>query len=172
MASRSLLPQAFWFKLAVPCTYVEKIPTTNDRDRLLDLPVECGLPDWGQLEGVASWAEVRVGWNARGLGISVQASGLSDQQLAPDRPEGFALAQFWIDTRDTRTVSRATRFCHRFVARIEVARSRRQLTVDVSQRPIARAQSDAPICRPELIDARAIWGSRAGCSSFSCPPRR
>ena len=75
------------------------------------------LPDWGQLDGLASWAKVRVGWNPRGLGITVLADGISDQQLARDRPEGFALAQFWVDTRDTRNVSRATRFCHRFMAR-------------------------------------------------------
>ena len=31
-----------------------------------------------------------------------------------DRPEGFADVNLWIDTRDTRNVSRATRFCHRF----------------------------------------------------------
>ena len=74
-----------------------------------------------------------------------------------DRPEGFAHAQFWIDTRDTRTVSRATRFCHRFVVRLEVAKSR-QLLVDVSQRPIARAQADAPLHKSELFDTRAELG--------------
>ena len=102
------------------------------------------LPDWGQIDGLTAWAQVRMGWNARGLGITVVAEGLSDQQLARDRPEGFALAQFWVDTRDTRNVSRATRFCHRFMARLEMAKAGRQLTVDVSQRPIARARADAP----------------------------
>jgi hypothetical protein len=68
------------------------------------------------------------------------------------------MAQFWVDTRDTRNVSRATRFCHRFTARLDLAKSRRQLTVDVCQRPVARAQADAPICRPELIDSRAELG--------------
>ena len=43
--------------------------------------------------------------------------GLPTSSFPRDRPEGFAHAQFWIDTRDTRTVSRATRFCHRFVVR-------------------------------------------------------
>jgi hypothetical protein len=158
MSTKLLLPQAFWFRLAVPCARVEEIPRPTDPVRLLDLPAGCALPDWGQLEGAKSWAEVRVGWNAAGLGIAVLASGFSDQQLRADRPEGFALAQFWIDTRDTRNVSRATRFCHRFMARLNVARSRRQLTVEVSQKPVARAQADAPICRPELIDARAELG--------------
>jgi hypothetical protein len=97
-----------------------------------------------------------VGWNPRGLGIAVLAEGLADQQFARDRPEGFAVVQFWVDTRDTRNVSRATRFCHRFTARLDVVGSRRQLTADVSQRPIARALADAPLCRPELLQARAL----------------
>jgi hypothetical protein len=158
MTTRPLLPQVFWFRMAAPCTRIEDIPRPADPVRLLDLPKGCALPDWGELDGLASWAKVRVGWNPLGLGITVLAQGLSEQQLAGDRPEAFALAQFWIDTRDTRDVSRATRFCHRFTARLEVAKSRRQLKVDVSQRPIARAQADAPICRPELIEARAELG--------------
>ena len=109
--------------------------------RLLDLPETCSLPEWAQLDGLTPWAKVRVGWNPRGWESRSLADGVSELQLRHDRPEGFALVQFWIDTRDTRNVSRATRFCHRFVARIQIAESRRQLTVDASQRPIARAAS-------------------------------
>ena len=54
-------------------------------------------------------------------------------------------------------MSRATRFCHRFVVRLEVAKSRK-LLVDVSQRPIAQAQADAPLHKSELFDARAELG--------------
>jgi hypothetical protein len=158
MMTKALLPQVFWFRMTAPCARVEGIPRSADPLRLLDLPEACALPDWCQLEGLASWAKVRVGWNARGLGITVLAEGISDQQLVRDRPEGFALAQFWIDTRDSRNVSRATRFCHRFVARLDMAKTKRQLVVDVAQRPIERAQVDAPICRPGLIESRVELG--------------
>lgn len=158
MITKPLLPQVFWFRMAAPCVRIEEIPRTAGSGGLLDLPGTCELPDWAELDGTASWARVRVAWNPRGLGISVVADGVSEQQLKHDRPEGFALVQFWIDTRDTRNVSRATRFCHRFVARIQIAKSRRQLTVDASQRPIARAQADAPLCRSELIETRAELG--------------
>ena len=93
-----------------------------------------------------------------GLGITVLANALSDQQLVRDRPEGFAVVNLWVDTRDTRNVNRATKFCHRFTARLEVAGSRRQLSVDVTQRPIARALADAPICRPQTIETRVELG--------------
>src|SRR4051812_28100472 len=101
---KALLPQAFWFRLAALCPRVDEMPRSDDPWRLLDLPASCALPDWAKLEGRASWAEVRLGWNARGLGVAVLAEGISNLQLARDRPEGFADVQFWVDTRDTRDV--------------------------------------------------------------------
>jgi hypothetical protein len=89
---------------------------------------------------------------ARHLGV---AAGVSPIQFERNRPEGFALAQFWVDTRDTRNVSRATRFCHRFVAGLVPSQSRREVTVQVEQKPIARAIADAPLCRQDVLSARA-----------------
>ena len=153
--TKTLLPQAYWFRLAVPCPRLEEIPRKEDRQRLLDLPESYALPDFGGLDGRTSWAEVRLAWNPRGLGIAVGAQGVSDLQLAPDRPEGFANVQFWVDTRDTRDISRATRFCHRVVASLRLSMPGRKLEVEVVQRPIARAVADAPLCRPGLIASRA-----------------
>jgi len=161
MTTKPLLPQTFWFRIAASCPRVEEIPRLDDRWRLLDLPTSCALPELTQLDGRTSWAEVRVGWNARGLGIAVLAEGVSDLQLAPDRPEGFADVHFWVDTRDSRNVSRATRFCHRFVARISVRGGKKQLAVEVAQRPIARAAAESPICPADLIVNRSDL-SRAG----------
>jgi hypothetical protein len=163
MTTKQLLPQIFWFRIVTPCAHVADIPRLTDPVRLLDLPETCALPDFGGLEGKSGWAQVRVGWNAAGLGITVLANALSDQQLVRDRPEGFAVVNLWIDTRDTRNVNRATKFCHRFTARLDVAGPRRQLSVDVTQRPIARALADAPICRPQIIETRVELG-RSGWS--------
>jgi hypothetical protein len=155
MAPKPLLPQAFWFRIAVPCHRIENMPRAGRRGRLLDLPETNALPDLRQLEGDTSWAQVRVGWNPGGLGIAVQAEGVSREQLDMARPEGFAVAEFWVDTRDTRTVARATRFCHRFRAALEPGGARGQLNVKVAQQKIAQATADAPIRDPELIVARA-----------------
>src|SRR5262249_20692556 len=115
----------------------------------------CRLPEGARLEGRTPWAEVRVGWNPRGLGIVVQAEGLGDPKLSADRPEGFADVQLWVDTRDTRDVSRATRFCHRFSAAIRLQRPGKSLAVDVTQKPLARPVADAPIVRSAPIESRA-----------------
>jgi hypothetical protein len=153
--AKLLLPQTFWFRFALACRKFEGMPRMNGDGGLLALPEATALPDLHQLDGQPSWAQVRVGWNSRGLGISVIAEGVSPIQFDKNRPEGFALAQFWVDTRDTRNVSRATRFCHRFVASLVPAKSRREVTVKFEQKPIARAISDAPLCRADVLSASA-----------------
>lgn len=150
----ALLPQAFWFRMALEAPRVAEMPE-SDRTWILQLPASAALPDFAQLEGNTSWAQVRAGWNSRGLGLLVTAEGVSREQLDPGRPEGFAEAHFWIDTRDTRDVSRATRFCHHFVVKLHRKGSRGSLTAEVVQRPIARAIADAPIYRGDLVSAGA-----------------
>ncbi len=125
--------------------------------------LSCAVPDLKPLDGGAPWAEVRLGWNAGGLGIAVVASGLTSQHLTERRPEGFAVAQFWVDTRDTRNVSRATKFCHRFVVRLDRGESRGRLEAQVTPRPIPRAVAEAPMARSDDIPvraelSRASWG--------------
>jgi hypothetical protein len=150
-----LLPQAFWFRLSVPCLRLEGIPRANSKGRVLSLPESHRLPDMAQLDGAPGWADVRVAWNAAGLGVSVQAES-GDPPNFSDRPEGAYGFQVWIDTRDTRNVSRATRFCHRFSVRLLPGGSARsELGIEVVQRPIARAVADAPIARPDRFIVRA-----------------
>jgi hypothetical protein len=151
--SKALLPQAFWFRLAAACPRVDGIPRTSGRGGLLDLPASCLLTDLSSLDGKSSWASVRAGWNPGGLGIAVLAA-LATGNLPADRPEGFADVNLWIDTRDTRNVSRATRFCHRFAAHLTLSRDRKGLSVQADQRPIARAVADAPMCDPSRISTR------------------
>lgn len=154
-----LLPQAFWFRLAVPCRRIDGLPRSAgagaNAGRLLDLPATCRLPTTAPLDGLAAWADVRVAWNPEGLAIAVEATTRMGAKPREDRPEGMDGLQIWVDTRDARTNSRATRFCHRFVARLEGLGTRGALGVAVEQRPIARAITDASICRPEALQSRA-----------------
>jgi hypothetical protein len=150
-----LLPQSFWFRLAVPCRRIDGIPRTSGRERLLDLPTTCRLPTTPALDGLDAWADVRVAWNPAGLAVAVEATTRRGAAPREDRPEGMDGLQVWVDTRDTRNVSRATRFCHRFSARLRGLATRGALEVEAAQRPIARAVADAPMSRAEAIRARA-----------------
>lgn len=171
MVAKTLLPQAFWFRFAAPCMRVDGIPRANFSSGLLALPPSCALPDLKPLDGGARWAEVRVGWNSGGLGIAVLADGVTAQQLADRRPEGFAVAQFWVDTRDTRNVSRATKFCHRFVARIDRGSSRGRL--DCAGRPACHLVQLPmhPSAGPTTSPCGSSSAARAGSSNCSCRAR-
>jgi hypothetical protein len=150
--STPLLPQTFWFRLAVPCTRIDGLPRA--RGRLLDLPGSCALPDTGALAGNPSWADVRAAWNPSGLAVAVEVTGKSGpitrDPIGTATGEGLTL---WIDTRDTRTIHRATRFCHRFSFTLKPSRD--GLNVQVAQKPIARALADAPSADLETISTRA-----------------
>jgi hypothetical protein len=151
--SAALLPQSFWFRVSLPCPKVEGIPRT--KGRLLDLPASCALPDLRELEGGPSWAKALVGYNASGLGVAFEVMDKAGP-ISPDPglSSGLDGVQAWIDTRDTRNVHRATRFCHRFAASIVPGKGR-SLEVEVAQKPIARAVADAPISAPGTVQSRA-----------------
>ena len=151
--STPLLPQAFWFRVSLPCPKVDAIPRA--KGRLLDLPGSCALPDLGELDGRPSWARALVGYNAAGLGVAIEVSDKAGPiSPEPERMSGVDGVQVWIDTRDTRNVHRATRFCHRFVASL-VPGAGRSLEVQVAQKPIARAVADAPGANAGQVQARA-----------------
>ena len=148
-----LLPPPFWFRVAHSCRRVEAIP--RPKGRLLDLSDDHEIVDLAGLSGAASWARVRTAWNDHGIGFSFDVTGkVGEISPEPGRPSGVDGVQIWIDTRDTRTVHRATRFCHRFVANLSQG-SGRSLDVEVSQKPIARALADAPLTLAAAAATRA-----------------
>jgi hypothetical protein len=74
------------------------------------------LPDLGVLDGAKSFAAIRVGWNEAGLAVRAEVSGkkmpIASAVGAATESDGL---QVWVDTRNTQTIHRATRFCHHFV---------------------------------------------------------
>ena len=86
--------------------------------------------------------------------MSVEVTGKSGP-IARD-PIGSAPGEgltLWIDTRDARTIHRATRFCHRFAFTLRPSRD--GLAVQAAQKPIARALADAPSADLSAIATRA-----------------
>ena len=167
-----LLPQAFWFRLAVPCRRIDGLPRAGGRERLLDLPASCRLPTTAPLDGLAAWADVRVAWNPRGLAVAVEATGAARRTRGrrPARGDGRApgLGRYPRHPRrqprdaDSATASSAE---SAQVADARGARCRGQ------QRPIARAIADAPICRRELLQ-RACRAAPRGLADRAVPARR
>ena len=95
--------------------------------------------------------ELRIAWNLNGIAVQVLVTGrtlpaLSDP-AAPAEPDSF---EFWIDTRDTQTVHRATRYCHHFYLLPTGGGGDGKQPVVVPL-PVARAAIDAPLADPEVF---------------------
>lgn len=110
----TLIPARFLFRVCYPCKHVPGIPRL-DADTLLDLPSACRLDFLTGFEGRPPFAEVRMAWNAGGIGIQAEVTGKKEPPRGdaahPATSDGVTV---WLDTRDARTNHRATRFCHQF----------------------------------------------------------
>lgn len=151
--STTLLPQVFWFRLGLACPRVDGIP--RSKGRLLDLPESCRLPEMTSLADREPWADVRLAWNPGGLGIAVEVRDKPGRfAFDPNLPDASDGVQLWIDTRDTRDIHRASKFCHRFSA-VLVPGPGAKLGVKVSLKPIHRAQADPPKVKADAVHSRA-----------------
>jgi hypothetical protein len=110
----SLVPQRFLFRFTLPCPRLDEVPAEGGDD-LLDLPDNCRLENFAALEGKRNFADVRLAWNERGLAVQVTVRGKEQPPVAdPARPRHSDGLTLWLDTRDSRTAHRASRFCHQF----------------------------------------------------------
>ena len=109
--SDSLLAPTFLFRFSVPCHR----QNTLWKRKGIALPVGCRLPSFGELEGRPLFADLRAGWNDDGLGFYLRVSKKKQSVWCRDsRIEDSDGLHLWIDTRDTHSIHRAGRFCHRF----------------------------------------------------------
>jgi hypothetical protein len=145
-----LLPPHFLFRLTYQCQYAKDIPD-EEGDRLLDLPKQCRIDNFAGLDDRKNFADVRLSWNELGIGFQVEVRGKErEPQGAADRPRSSDGAQLWIDTRDTRNIHRASRYCHHFYVLPAGAGAAGDEPV-AGQIKINRAMQDAPLCRPEQM---------------------
>ncbi len=74
------------------------------------------IPHFGRFEGQEKFADFRVGWTAEGLFFDVTVRGKSQSVWCRSTQilESDAVL-VWIDTRNTQSIHRASRFCHWFV---------------------------------------------------------
>jgi hypothetical protein len=108
-----VVPHRFLFRFSFPVRGVEQSVAQKP---FLDLDKIAPLPELGGLDAAPTFATLRAGWNEAGLGFRLAVSGKKMPVFAdssdPTESDGL---QLWIDTRNTQTIHRASRFCHRFV---------------------------------------------------------
>jgi hypothetical protein len=111
--SDALIPPGFLFRLAVPCYYFDgrwtkQGASLGERHVITSFDAELNMGP--------RFAELRMGWNDAGLYVHLRVTGKKQspwcRESRPEESDGLSLL---IDTRDTQSIHRAGRFCHRFV---------------------------------------------------------
>ena len=139
-----VVPYRFLVRLLYSCPHVEAMPL-DDEDSLIDLPAATRLDPFADIDGAPAFADVRLGWNETGLGLTVEVKGKDNFPIGdmarPRQSDGVTL---WIDTRGDRTGHRATRTCHQFHFLAAGGGSNKDEPTFV-QTKIHRALQDAPL---------------------------
>ena len=144
------VPSRFLVRLARKCLNHPNVPLAKG-DALLDLSSEFSIASLCVLDGQEEFAELRICWNAQGLGFQATITGKKQPPEGDNtRPRSSDGITIWIDTRDSRSSHRATRYCHQFHFLASGAGPDREDPCFV-QSKIHRALQDAPFCNPSEI---------------------
>ncbi len=110
--TEQIVSPVFLFRFAVACQYRQRLWNA----RGVSLEPKYRIPSFGELEGKKPFADLRVAWNGQGLALQLRVTGKSQSPWCrATRLEDSDGLQIWIDTRDTHSIHRASRYCHRFV---------------------------------------------------------
>jgi len=149
--SERLLPPRFLFRFAAPCRRAEPLWSAAG----VQLDESHRLASFAELDGERTFADVRAAWNTMGLAFTVRVEGKRQPPWCRDsRLDDSDGLQLWIDTRDTRGIHRASRFCHRFVA-LPAGGGRSLADPVADQALVERARENANPVRPGVLKVRS-----------------
>ena len=157
------VPPSFLFRYRFPVRRNDALPAQTSssaggrrrkqESHLLPLADQARLPDilLPGRDPANPFAELRLGWNTSGLGISVVVSGRTRLPRGDlERPAESDGIRFWFDTRNTQSNQRAGRFCHCYAV-LPAVGEKAGSPPGVVQLPLPRAREDAPTAETDLI---------------------
>jgi hypothetical protein len=152
-----VVPHQFLFRYAIPVSFAQRAARAGRP--FLNLDDTPPLPSFGPLDDAPSFATIRAGWNEEGIGFRVEVGGKKMPPAdVPHEPAESDGVQFWLDTRNTQTIHRATRFCHRF-AFLPGEQGKSGPAASAHQLAIPLAKEDPPFNKAGLLKAAAQIGA-------------
>lgn len=111
--SEQLIAPPLLYRFSVPCLRTKK----SWSEKGISLEPKHVIPSFqSELSEAPGFAELRMGWNDDGLFFQVQVKGKKQapwcRESRLEDSDGLTLL---VDTRDTQTIHRASRFCHQFI---------------------------------------------------------
>lgn len=111
----AVVPPRFFFRFAWPVRRAEHVPAASGPP--LNLAEDHRGAMLGAVDGGNDFADIRLAWNERGFGMSIEVRGKNEPLVClPMSPQSSDGVTVWLDTRSTQNVHRATRYCHQFIA--------------------------------------------------------
>lgn len=148
----AVLPHRFLFRYSLPVCRRNRLPKKGRK--LLDLPAQCALPDFCELDDARPFGTLRAAWNVGGIGFSVAVTGKKHPPVASvDSAVESDGLQIWIDTRNTQSIHRASRFCHHFCL-LPAGSGRNARNPVAVQLPIARAREEQVLADASQVTLR------------------
>jgi hypothetical protein len=143
-----VLPGGFLFRYQLSMDRLDRGPdrdsTLPDLDHISPVPTLDSLSKTPGHGSAVPFATLRLGWHDTGMGVQLDVAGkqrpVRCQETTPDSSDGLTL---WIDTRNTQTIHRASRFCHSMTFLPSGGGPGQDRPIIIS-RPIARAREDSP----------------------------
>jgi hypothetical protein len=110
----TILPHRFLVRVSHPLLHDPAMPLAKGA-KLLDLPRECRIHNFSELDETQNFADVRMAWNDFGFGFQVIVMDKKQPvQCDAEKPRTSDGLTIWLDTRGDRTSHRASRTCHQF----------------------------------------------------------
>jgi hypothetical protein len=154
-----VVPHRFLFRFSFPVREVEPAPAQKP---FLDLEKISPLPDLGGLDAASPFAKLRAGWNEAGFGFRLEVAGKKMPVFTdPNEPADSDGLHLWIDTRNTQSIHRASRYCHHFAfwpiadnwTKATAKRDAGQSVAGTQQLAISLAKEDPPMSKAGLLQA-------------------
>jgi len=142
----SQVPKNLSFRYRIPCRQVKGVASVKTK-----LDDSYQLPNFSEMEGSKTFADIRMGWGGEGLVVTVEVKGKSKslwcRESAILESDGL---QVWVDTRATHNVHRATRFCHWFIAMPNGGGPRKDKPIG-NMLKINRSREDSPTLNRQKV---------------------
>lgn len=148
-----LVPPRFLFRWSFSVRRLEH--RLHHAGRLLGLSDDFQIPSLAELDNSASFADVRMAWSDEGIGLSIEVSGRSrPPKCLVEQPTTSDGLHVWLDTRNTQTVHRATKFCQQFSLLPAGGGPGGDKPIAIAV-PMARARDEATLPEASLVELQS-----------------
>ena len=150
--TEKLISSTTLFNFAVPCLHHEPLWSAQGD---MELPQTHRALCFGELDDGPLFGDLRIGWCAAGLSVSLRVTGKKQLPWCRgSRLEDSDGLWLFIDTRNTQSIHRASRFCHHFAFLPQGSGTKMDQPV-AQLVPINRAKENPKPIRDDLLKIRS-----------------